>query len=45
MTLVVNHIKIVFIVETISKLEYAVRKAAQLQIDYPDAQVSVRVEM
>lgn len=38
-----NHIKIVFIVETISKLENAVRKAAQLQRDYPDAQVSVSV--
>lgn len=43
--MVVNHIKIVFIVEPISMLEYAVRKADQLQRDYPDAQVSVRVEM
>ncbi len=43
--MVVNHIKIEFIVETLSKLEYAVRKAAQLQRDYPDAQISIRVEM
>lgn len=43
--MVVNYLKIVFVVETVSKLEYAVKKAAQLQKDYPDAQVSVRVEL